>query len=191
MNVMRNYSPSSKRGQTPFRSLTPFAALCFFLLFGRTAMAFQIESPEFQSQEKIPGKYTCDGEDLSPPLGWSDPPEGTKSFALIADDPDASIGTWVHWVLYNMPPGMLASVEGIPKEEILPDGTRQGMSDFKKIGYGGPCPPPGPAHRYSFKVYALNAMLDLPPGATKADFLVAANGHILAQAELTGLYQKQ
>ena len=160
-------------------------------LLGGNALAFQIESPAFEPQGTIPEKYTCDGDDVSPPLLWTKPPKGTKSFALISDDPDAPVGTWVHWVVYNIPAGSLGLEEGIQKDEILPDGTRQGTTDFKRAGYGGPCPPPGPAHHYSFKLYALNAMLDLPSGVNKADLLIAANDHILAQAELTGLYQRQ
>lgn len=167
--------------------IIPF--LCFFLLGGE-AMAFQIESPAFKTQETIPQSYTCDGENLSPPLVWADPPERTKSFALISDDPDAPMGTWVHWVLYNIPGEATGLQRGISKTETLPDGSRHGMTDFKEVGYGGPCPPPGAAHRYFFKLYALDAALELPPKATKADLLVAMNGHILAQAELVGLYER-
>lgn len=164
--------------------------LSLFLL-GDNASAFQIESSAFKPQEKIPREYTCEGENLSPPLRWTGPPEGTKSFALIADDPDAPIGTWVHWVVYNIPSETLEFGAGIPKDQALSDGTQQGMTDFRKVGYSGPCPPPGPGHHYSFKVYALNAMLNPSTGLTKVDFLVAAHGHILAQAELVGLYERQ
>lgn len=165
--------------------------LLIFLLTGGEAMAFQLQSPAFQSGGKIPQKHTCEGEDLSPPLIWTDPPAGTKSFALISDDPDAPMGTWVHWVLYNLPPETKELAEGMSQAETLPSGARQGMSDFRKVGYGGPCPPPGKPHRYYFKLYALDTVLDLPPRATKADFLVAASSHILAQAEWMGTYERR
>lgn len=165
--------------------------LVFLILLGGEAMAFQIESPDFKEQEKIPQKFTCDGADVSPALFWKETPEGTKSFALISDDPDAPMGTWVHWVAYNIPADTRELREGVSKKEILPDGTKQGITDFKEVGYGGPCPPPGPQHRYFFKLYALDAALDLPPRVTKADLLVAMNGHILAQADLVGLYQRK
>ncbi len=165
--------------------------LLLLLLAGGEAMAFKIESSAFQSQGMIPQKYTCDGEDLSPPLVWKDPPDKTQSFALISDDPDAPIGTWVHWVLYNLPGETNELAEGMSKAETLPNGARQGMTDFKKVGYGGPCPPPGKPHHYFFKLYALDAPLALPPKATKVDFLVAAHGHILAQAELVGIYERR
>lgn len=169
----------------------PFLLLFLSLAFSRgEAMAFQVESPAFQPDGKIPAKYTCDGESLSPPLRWADPPEGTKSFALISDDPDAPVGTWVHWVLYDIP-GNVGELQEGTKTETLPGGTKPGTTDFKKMEYGGPCPPPGPAHRYFFKLYALDSPLDLGPGATKADFLVAAHGHILAEAELVGHYERR
>lgn len=154
-------------------------------------MAFRIESPSFRAQETIPQKYTCDGEDLSPPLKWQEAPAGTKSFALISDDPDAPIGTWVHWVLYDLPAETSVLEEGMSKEEVLTSGAKQGMTDFRRIGYGGPCPPRGKPHRYFFKVYALDAVLNLPPKASKAELLMAMNDHILAHAELMGLYQRR
>lgn len=151
-------------------------------------MAFKIESPAFQEKSSIPRKYTCDGEDLSPPLVWSEAPPGTESFVLISDDPDAPVGTWVHWVVYNLSADVRELTEGLPKTETLPNGARQGMTDFRRVGYGGPCPPPGEPHRYFFKLYALDTTLDLSPKATKAEVLMAMNGHELAQAELVGLY---
>lgn len=182
--------PTGERaGVRGLRPLSYCLALTIFL-FGGEAMAFRIESPAFQDQGKIPQKYTCDGADLSPPLIWKDPPENTKSFALISDDPDALVGHWVHWVAYNLPAEMNQLPEGVAKAETLSDGTRQGMTDFRRVGYGGPCPPPGKPHRYFFKLYALNTTLDLPPQAGKADLLMAFNGHVLAQAELAGLYQR-
>lgn len=153
-------------------------------------MAFRIESTAFPPKSKIPQKYTCDGDDLSPPLAWKDAPAGTKSFALISDDPDAPAGTWVHWVIYNIPPGAEELKEGIPKTETVEGGGVQGVTDFRRVGYGGPCPPPGNPHRYFFKLYALDTLLALSSKATKADLLVAMNGHILAQAELVGIYQR-
>lgn len=164
-------------------------SLSFFLLGGE-AMAFRVESPAFEAKGKIPQKYTCDGADISPPLAWKEAPPGTKSFTLISDDPDAPVGTWVHWVIYDIPPDTGGLEEGIPKTEELANGAKQGMTDFRKVGYGGPCPPSGKAHRYFFKLYALDRALDLPPKATKADLLVAMNGHVLAQAERVGLYQR-
>ena len=164
--------------------------LCFFL-FGGEAMAFRIESPAFQSQAKIPKKYTCDGENVSPPLVWADPPAGTKSFALISDDPDAPVGNWVHWVVYDLPSEKGELPEGVPTTEILADGAKQGMTDFRRVGYGGPCPPPGKAHRYFFKLYALDTLLTLRPKATKAELLITMNSHILAQADLVALYQRE
>ena len=151
-------------------------------------MSFQIATSAFASGGAIPKKFTCDGPDISPALSWRGSPAETQSFALIADDPDAPGGTWVHWVLYDVPANIHELQEGMPKREELPNGTKQGRNDFRKIGYGGPCPPPGKPHRYFFKLYALGAKLGLKSGATKADLERAMKGHILAQAELIGLY---
>jgi Raf kinase inhibitor-like YbhB/YbcL family protein len=156
----------------------------------KKALDFRIVSPAFQAGEKVPQKYTCDGKDVSPPLSWYEPPAGTQSFALISDDPDAPGGTWVHWVIYDLPAGKTGLPEGIPKTETLPDGSKQGVTDFQSIGYGGPCPPAGKPHRYFFKLYALNSNLVLPPKAAKTDLLKAMEGRVLAQAELIGLYQR-
>lgn len=153
-------------------------------------MAFALKTSAFQPNGEIPQKYTCDGQDVSPPLSWSDPPAGTQSFSLIVDDPDAPVGTWVHWVLYDLPPAARDLAAGVPKDLELPNGAKQGRNDFRKIGYGGPCPPPGPAHRYFFKLYALDSKTNLNSGATKADVLKAMEGHILAQAELIGRYKR-
>ncbi len=149
-----------------------------------------LKSSAFQRGGDIPRKYTCDGTDLSPPLKWEGAPSGTKSFALIADDPDAPVGTWVHWVLYDLPADTKELPEGLQPSENLPQGGKQGINDFKKIGYGGPCPPPGPAHRYFFKLYALDAPTNLRPGATKQRLLEAIKGHILAETELRGRYKR-
>jgi len=157
---------------------------------GGSAMSFNLTSTAFTAGGTIPKKFTCDSSDASPALAWTDPPAATKSLALIMDDPDAPVGTWVHWVLYDLPPSARELPEGVPKQEELPNGARQGRNDFRKIGYGGPCPPHGPAHRYFFKLYALDAKLNLKPGATKADVEKAMKGHILAQAELMARYQR-
>jgi len=153
-------------------------------------MGFTLTSTAFREGEAIPSTYTCDGRDLSPPLAWTDPPAGTKSVALINDDPDAPIGTWVHWVVYNIPPSVRQLPEAFPADPERPDGTRQGMTDFGRIGYGGPCPPSG-THRYFFKLYTLDTILSLPPGATKAKLEAAMQGHALGQAQLMGTYRRK
>ena len=155
-----------------------------------TTMAFQIKSSAFDPNGEIPRKYTCDGPDFSPALSWTEPPQGTQSFSLSVDDPDAPVGTWVHWVLYNLPATARELPEAVPKDGELKDGSRQGRNDFRKIGYGGPCPPPGPAHRYFFKLSALDTRVNLRSGATKAELLRAMEGHILGQAELVGRYKR-
>jgi Raf kinase inhibitor-like YbhB/YbcL family protein len=153
-------------------------------------MAFELRSSAFRQNQAIPKKYTCDGSDVSVSLNWDDPAHETKGFALIADDPDAPRGTWVHWVLYDLPADTRELAEDVPAKETLDDGAKQGKNDFGKIGYGGPCPPPGPAHHYHFKLYALDKMVGLRPGATKQQVLDAMKGHVLAQAELVGTYKR-
>src|SRR5262245_5172768 len=155
------------------------------------AMALQLQSSAFKPGSEIPQKFTCQGNDVSPALSWSGAPAGAKSFALIADDPDAPVGTWVHWVLYDLPATAAQLPENVSKTEKLSSGGTQGITDFKKTGYGGPCPPPGKPHRYFFKLYALDAALNLKPGVTKAEVEKAMKGHILAQAELMGTYKRQ
>lgn len=152
-------------------------------------MEIKITSPAFEDGGLIPEKHTCDGMDVSPALGWDSGPEGTKTFALICDDPDAPMGTWVHWVLFNVPADVNELPESIPPERELESGARQGMNDFHKIGYGGPCPPGG-THRYFFKIYALDTEIDLEVGATKSDLLMAMEGHILAEGQLMGKYSR-
>ena len=154
-------------------------------------MAFELTSSAFKPGEAIPKQHTCDGADTSPPLAWADPPPATKSFALVCDDPDAPVGTWVHWVLYDLPATVRALPTGVASTPALGDGSRQGTNDFKKTGYGGPCPPRGGPHRYFFKLYALDTALGLAPGATKQALLRAMEGHVLAQAELMGRYARQ
>jgi Raf kinase inhibitor-like YbhB/YbcL family protein len=152
-------------------------------------MAFTLTSTAFGDGAAIPAQYTCDGVDVSPPLAWSGPPPGTRSFALIADDPDAPAGTWVHWVLYNLPADVSELPENVAKVESLDlGGARQGRNDFRHPGYGGPCPPPGPAHRYFFKLYALDTRLELKAGAQKKDVEAAMEGHVLGSAQLMGTY---
>lgn len=153
-------------------------------------MSIEVTSTAFQEGTAIPQQYTGDGADQSPPLKWSEPPAGTKSIALICDDPDAPHGTWVHWVLYNLPPDIRELDEGVPTTEKLASGAKQGKNDFGNIGYGGPAPPKGKPHRYFFKPYALSEELDLAPGATKAQLLEAMKGNILAEGQLMGTYQR-
>ena len=154
-------------------------------------MSMQITSTAFVEGQPIPQKYTCDGQDISPPLLWTHIPPNTRSLALITDDPDAPMGTWVHWVLYDMPPATIQLTEDTPKKQALSDGAKQGLNDFRRWGYGGPCPPPGKPHRYYFKLYALDKTLELKPGATKKDVERAMEKHILAQAQLMGTYQRK
>jgi Raf kinase inhibitor-like YbhB/YbcL family protein len=153
-------------------------------------MAFAISSASFQNGGDVPKKFTCDGADISPELHWNSPPAGAQSFALIADDPDAPVGTWTHWVLFDLPAQTTSLPEAVTKVDELPTGGRQGRNDFRRIGYGGPCPPPGKAHRYFFKLYALDSKLNLKPGANKQEVEQAMQGHILGQAELMGKYQR-
>ena len=154
------------------------------------AMAFTLSSQAFRSGAEIPRQHTCDGADQSPPLSWTGVPSGTQRFALIVDDPDAPVGTWVHWVVYDVPSDATQLPQGVPKSETLSNGAQQGTNDFRKVGYGGPCPPPGKPHRYFFKLYALDAPTGLNPRATKADVLRAVEGHVLGQAELMGTYKR-
>lgn len=164
-------------------------AIYLFIAEGGIAMAFELSSPAFKQGEAIPTRYTCDGKDVSPPLSWKDVPEKTQILALIADDPDAPVGTWVHWVLYHVPASARTLAENVPKTETLSDGSRQGVNDFGKPGYGGPCPPRG-THHYFFKLYALDFAPALAPHATKHQLEAAMNGHILAEAQLMGTYQR-
>ncbi len=152
-------------------------------------MAFELTSSAFAHGESIPMRYSCDGEDISPPLTWGDPPAGTQSFALIMDDPDAPMGTWVHWVVYNLPAATRGLPENVPTDAQLPDGSLQGTNSWGRIGYGGPCPPSG-THRYFFKLYALDTTINLPAGAEKKALLQAMQGHVLAEAELMGTFQR-
>ena len=153
-------------------------------------MSFSISTTSFQPGGDIPRKYTCEGPDVSPALSWTDPPSGTQSFALISDDPDAPVGTWVHWVAYDLPASARQLPEGVPKTDTISGGGVQGLNDFGKTGYGGPCPPPGKPHRYYFKLYALDSKLNLKPGAKKKTVEQAMQGHILAQSEVMGRFKR-
>lgn len=147
----------------------------------------KVISAAFKEGEPIPRQYTCHGINISPPLEWGGAPKSARTIAIIADDPDAPAGTWVHWVLYNLPAENIGFVENLPATENLKAGGFQGKNDFGKIGYGGPCPPSG-THRYFFKVYALDAELPLEAGATKADVEKAMQGHVVGQGQLMGTY---
>lgn len=157
---------------------------------GGDIMALELKSTAFINGEHIPPKYTCKGEDISPPLTWDNVPQNTHSFALICDDPDAPMGTWVHWVLYDIPQDKRSLPEGVKKDRVLDDGSKQGITDFGKVGYGGPCPPPGKPHRYFFKLYALDFKLDLKPGINKQQLLKAIDPHVIELAELMGKFQR-
>ena len=152
-------------------------------------MTIQIKSSAFEDGGMIPRSYTCDEKDVSPDLAWAGVPEGTKTLALICDDPDAPVGTWVHWVLFNIPPEETGLPAEIASEAEMANGARHGTNDFRRLGYGGPCPPGG-THRYFFKLYALDTALDLDSGATKAQVEDAMQGHILAEGQLMGRYAR-
>ena len=156
---------------------------------GGGKMDIKVTSTAFQEGGMIPRKFTGDGENVSPPLAWAPIPPGTKSLALVSDDPDAPMGTWVHWVLYNLPPETKELSEKVSPDATLASGARHGKNDFRSLGYGGPMPPSG-THRYYFKVYALDTALDLAPGATKPQLLKAMEGHVLAQGQLMGKYKR-
>lgn len=177
------------------KSYLLFCVLFFAFLFlmsdntiAKEVDTMQIKNTAFEDNGLIPRKHTCDGADISPPLTWTKPPAGTKSIVLICDDPDAPMGTWDHWVLYGLSPETTSLPENVPPQKEVLKGAKQGINDFRKIGYGGPCPPKGPAHRYFFKIYALDTELNLPAGITKKDVEKAMKGHILAEGQLMGKY---
>lgn len=153
-------------------------------------MKFQLTSTAFQQGQPVPPEYTADGENKSPPLKWSEPPEATKSFALVCEDPDAPKGTFTHWVAFNLPAESRELAEAVPKEPSLPNGTVQGTSGMGHIGYAGPAPPPGKPHHYYFKLYALDTPLDLQAGASLADVRSAIRGHVVAETQLMGTYAR-
>ncbi len=151
----------------------------------------QVLSTAFHEGDAIPVQYTCDGENISPPLRWGRLPKGSQSLALICEDPDAPSGVFVHWIIFNLPPIVSDLPEALPPTETLVEtGATQGLNDFNEIGYGGPCPPPGNPHRYFFRLFALDAKLDLKPGATKSEFANAVEGHLIAMGHLMGTYQR-
>ena len=149
----------------------------------------KLTSTAFEDGNPIPAKYTGDGADISPPLAWTEGPAGTRSFALLCDDPDTPAGDWVHWLIYGIPSTARGPAEHVAPTEKLSNGARQGLNGFGRIGYGGPCPPPGNPHRYFFRLYALDNDPTLRPHPGKADLLHAIQGHILAEAQLIGTYQ--
>jgi len=159
-------------------------------------MAFELKSPAFKNNERIPKKHTGEGEDASPALVWTQAPTGTKSFAIIMDDPDAPVGLWLHWVLYDIPANLTALPEGVAKKEILPDGSKHGRSwgvmdgECGRVGYFGPLPPPGKPHHYIFRLYALDKPLGLPAKAARNEVLKAMKGHTLGEAQLVGIYER-
>jgi hypothetical protein len=154
-------------------------------------MNLQLTTTAFADSQPIPRRHAYDDQDLSPALQWSGVPPAAKSLALICDDPDAPKGTWVHWVIYNLPPATAGLSEGVPKSPELANGAKQGVNDYQRTGYGGPCPPPGKPHRYFFKLYALDLPPDLKSGLTKKDLVAAMDGHILAEGQLMGTYQRK
>jgi len=155
-----------------------------------TALAFELQSEVFENKGYIPDRYTCDAQDFSPPLSWSGIPKNAKSLVLICDDPDAPFKIWVHWVAFNIFPEAGGLKEGVSKEELAELSIVEGINDFGKVGYQGPCPSPGKAHRYSFRLYALGTTLALEEGVSKKNVIEAMQGHIIAEAKLTGFYQR-
>ena len=153
------------------------------------AATLSLASKAFKAGTRIPAKYTADGPNVSPALRWTGVPEGTKSLALVCDDPDAPVGTWIHWVIYDIPPSSTSLPENVPKTPEGPGGSIQGVNDFKRYGYGGPCPPGG-THRYFFKIYALDTLIEKKAGLSKKKLLKEMEGHILAQGELMGTYSR-
>jgi hypothetical protein len=147
-----------------------------------------VTSPAFNDGQRIPAKYTADGDDMSPPLKWADIPEGVSEYALIVDDPDAPGGTFTHWVIYGIPGSYDHLDDGVPQVEELDNGAMQGPNHMGKIGYNGPSPPRGKPHRYIFTLYAIDAKLDLPAGISKEELKKAMQGHIMSEGKLTGTY---
>lgn len=154
-------------------------------------MPIVVKSTAFQEGGTIPGRFTADGADASPPLTWSGVPDATRSLVLLCEDPDAPRGTWVHWVLFNLPPDARQLAEGLPPGPDGPDGASQGTNGFGRLGYGGPAPPSGKPHRYYFKLFALNATLPLRPGASRDDVVRALDGHVLGEGWLMGRYGRK
>jgi len=167
-----------------------FIGLIAFFLSAARASALELHSRDITEGQPIPDVFTCSGQNISPQLEWSGVPPDTKSFALICDDPDAPTGTWVHWVVYNIPADSRKLDQAIFGVEVLKDGVRQGMNDFQQFGYGGPCPPSGKPHRYVFTLYALDAVLPLGGEVRKEDVVTAMQPHMLDKATLIGTYKR-
>ena len=198
--VMLNFSRRLGRHGWPSRRLAmPFSTVVVVLALVLPACVggqevssskFELRTSSFAPGGFIPRRFTCDASDVSPALLWTEPPPGTKSFALIEDDPDAPSGTFVHWLAYDLAASSRRLPEAMPKDDQMPGGGRQGINGFSRTGYSGPCPPPGRPHRYFIRLYALDAKLNLRPAATRSELDAAMKGHILAQAELMGRYQR-
>lgn len=156
---------------------------------GEEFMSISLTSSAFQDSKPIPTKYTCDENNISPPLRWSDPPEGTKSFVIVCNDPDAASGTWIHWLLYNIPGDTRSLPEAVSTAPNLADGSSNGKNSWNNSGYEGPCPPSS-THLYSFKIYALDIVLNIDAGANKEILYTIMDGHVLARGELTGTYSR-
>lgn len=157
---------------------------------GKTMHKLSVTSTALTEGAKVPKEYTGDGKDVSPPLSWGQLPTQAKSVCIICDDPDAPVGNWTHWVLFNIPVSSTGLSEGVRADETLPDGSVHGINSWKKVGYNGPAPPPGQNHRYFFKVYALDKKLDLKPKATRDQVLQAINGHVVAEGQLMSTYNR-
>jgi Raf kinase inhibitor-like YbhB/YbcL family protein len=158
-------------------------------MLGSNKAGMGVVSPAFTEGSMIPKRYTCDGEDVSPSLQWTGIPEGAKTLSLICDDPDAPMGTWVHWVLFNIPVAMNGLPPGVPSKKILDHGAKHGRNDFGSLGYRGPCPPGG-MHRYYFRLYAVDTEINLDSGITAPQLLRAMEGHVVAEGQLMGTYKR-
>ncbi len=173
-------------------NITPIVALLFLgasvSIAKEPAAKLELKTTAFHPGGTIPTQFTCSGENGSPSLVWNQPPPRSESFVLIVDDPDAPGGTWVHWVVYNLPPSARHLPEHVPAGEAVAGGGKQGVNDFPLNGYGGPCPPPGKPHRYFFRLYALDTILDVHAPVHRKDVDLAMKGHVLAQAELMGTF---
>jgi Raf kinase inhibitor-like YbhB/YbcL family protein len=176
--------------ELPLRHQVAGSTLTFSSSTTDQTMSLTISSPSFSNGGAIDKKFTCDGVDVSPQLNWNEPPTGTQTFALLTDDPDAPVGNWNHWAIWNLPSNLRSLPEGVSKNARLPDGSAQGMNDFHKTGYNGPCPPAGKPHRYYFKLFALDIKLNLNSEAGKPELERAMKGHILARAEWMGTYKR-
>ena len=185
------------RNHTRFVAASVIVAAFVFACIGlgrafaqNTPAALKVASSSFTAGKSLPIEFTCEGGDYSPALSWSGVPAGAKTISLICEDPDAPGGTWTHWVLFNLPAATTSLAEKTPTSATLPGGARQGTNDFHRIGYSGPCPPPGKTHHYIFKVYALDFELDLKSGANRQELLHAISGHVIAQGQIIGTYER-